>query len=89
MKKKIKTYEIKDYDENDTSNWIDLSKNLTFEDLGFKLPPSPPTQVVSIRLPTRLLNTIKATASEDDVPYQALIKMALSKVFKNRYQDPS
>ena len=80
MKKKHK--EIKDYDETDTTSWIDSSKCISLKDLGFKLPPLPPTQVVSIRLPTALLNKLKALASTNDIPYQALIKMLLARSLK-------
>lgn len=69
---------ITDYDNEDTTSFIDTSKKLTLSDLGFKLPPQPPTQVVSIRLPTALLNQLRAKASQDDIPYQALIKGVLS-----------
>ena len=77
MKKKIP--EIKDYDGSDTSEWIDHSQRLSLKDIGFKLPPSPPTQVVSLRLPTRILNALRARASGIDIPYQALIKMVLAR----------
>ena len=70
--------EIRDYDANDTTALIDESKLLQFEDLGLRLPEVPPTQVVSIRLPSNLLNELKALSSERDVPYQALIKLFLS-----------
>lgn len=85
MKKKRKNpiTEIKDYDDQDTSSWIDRGKKLQLSDLGFKLPPSPPTQVVSIRLPTPLLNQLRATASTQDIPYQALIKILLSRSLEN------
>lgn len=76
MKKKRK--EIEDYDQNDTSAMVDTSKALKFEDLGLKLPETPPTQVISIRLPSELLNEIKATGSQKDIPYQALIKLWLA-----------
>lgn len=76
-KKKIK--EIKEYDEQDTTEWINHSKKLSLTQLGFKLPPVSPTQVVSIRLPTPLLNELKAKASNQDIPYQALIKMLLAR----------
>ena len=66
------------YDTTDTVSMIDKKKRLYFEDLGLELPPTPPTQVVSIRLPTVLLNEIKALGSKDDVPYQALIKILLA-----------
>lgn len=79
---KKKHHEIKDYDDEDTTGWIDRSKRLSLRDLGLKLPPLPPTQVISIRLPTRLLNELRALASAQDVPYQALIKHLLSKSLK-------
>ncbi|HCU23678.1 MAG TPA: hypothetical protein DF383_01575 [Deltaproteobacteria bacterium] len=76
--KKKKLHEITDYDFTDTTTMIDRKKKLSLKDLGLTLPPQPPTQVVSIRLPTPLLNRIRAEASAKDVPYQALIKMMLS-----------
>ena len=78
MKKKNRPAEIMDYDKSDTSQVIDRSSPIKFQDLGFKLPDIPPTQVVSIRLPTRLLNEIKAMGSQKDIPYQALIKIFLT-----------
>jgi predicted DNA binding CopG/RHH family protein len=85
MKKiRIKTSEqkaprvIADYDAVDTSDMIDRSKRLKYEDIGLKLPKVPPTQVISIRLPSALLNNLRAISSETDIPYQALIKLFLS-----------
>lgn len=83
MKQKPKTTrkrrrEIHDYDRRDTSTAIDAEKPLRFEDLGLELPKPAPTQVVSIRLPSELLNQIRAEASARDVPYQALIKLLLA-----------
>ena len=69
---------IGDYDAVDTANMIDPSKQLKFEDLGLRLPEVPPTQVISIRLPSPLLNELRAISSETDIPYQALIKLLLS-----------
>jgi len=69
---------ISDYDTADTSVIIDPSKQLRLEDLDLKLPEVPPTQVISIRLPSALLNEIRAIGSERDIPYQGLIKMFLS-----------
>jgi len=69
---------IRDYDAVDTTEMIDPSKPLKFEDIGLRLPAVPPTQVVSIRLPSRLLNELKAISSETDIPYHALIKLFLS-----------
>jgi len=78
MKTKNRVKEIVDYDSYDTSKMIKASKPLKLEDIGLRLPNDPPTQIVSLRLPTRLLNAIKAIGSEQDVPYQALIKLMLS-----------
>jgi predicted DNA binding CopG/RHH family protein len=71
--------QITDYDNTDSTTVIDADNPLRFEDLGLSLPKNPPTQVISIRLPTMLLNKIKALGSQRDVPYQALIKIFLSK----------
>jgi len=75
---------IRDYDEHDTTAMIDAEKPLSFVDLGLTIPKMPPTQVVSIRLPSVLLNEIKAFASARDVPYQALIKLLLSESLERR-----
>ena len=48
--------EIRDYDERDTSTMIAATRPLALADLGLELPKAPPTQVVSIRLPSSLLN---------------------------------
>lgn len=79
---KRKHHEVKEYDDNDTTEWIDPSKPLSLKKLGVKLPPTAPTQVVSIRLPTALLNRLRAIASSQDIPYQALIKLILAKSTK-------
>lgn len=76
--------EIADYDTHDTSAMIDATNPLTFEQLGLSLPKVPPTQVVSIRLPSALLNQLKAAASARDVPYQALIKLLLAESLEKR-----
>ena len=70
--------EVRDYDTRDTSTMIDPTKPLTLDQLGLELPKVPPTQVVSIRLPSTLLNELKAFASARDIPYQALIKLLLA-----------
>lgn len=77
MAVKKKNFEIKDYDLTDTIGFINPKSLLKFEDLGLKLPDLPPTQVISIRLPTKLLHELKALGSEEDIPYQALIKIFL------------
>ena len=81
---KKKRVEIPDYDTRDTSTMIDADKPLAFEDLDLELPKPPPTQVVSIRLPSELLNRLKAAASARDVPYQALIKLLLAESLAKR-----
>ncbi len=85
MKRKIrKSMVVTDYDENDTTSMIDLNSSMSFKDLGLKLPEVPPTQVISIRLPTALLNEIRALGSRDDVPYQALIKIFLAEAVQQK-----
>ena len=69
---------VADYDLNETASMVDPKQPLTFQDLGLKLPVTPPTQVVSIRLPSELLNELRAIGSAQDVPYQALIKLLLA-----------
>lgn len=83
-RKKARSQEIRDYDDRDTTVMINPKKRLRFEDLGLELPKTPATQVVSIRLPSALLNEIKAFASQRDVPYQALIKLFLSESLERR-----
>jgi predicted DNA binding CopG/RHH family protein len=81
MKKKQsenKVTVIEDYDNFDVSTMINVDKPLKFEDLGLRLPKQSPTQVVSIRIPTELLNEVKAIGSQRDVPYQAIIKIVLA-----------
>lgn len=69
---------VSDYDFSETTEFIDPNQKLHLRDLGFTLPEVPPTQVVSLRIPTELLNEIKALGSQKDIPYQALIKLFLS-----------
>jgi predicted DNA binding CopG/RHH family protein len=76
--------ELRDYDTQDTSDMIDTAKPLTLKQIGIELPRVPPTQVVSIRLPSTLLNQLKAYASARDVPYQALIKLFLAESLQRR-----
>lgn len=76
--RKTKASETRDYDESETLGWVDQDKRLKFEDLGLRLPDVPPTQVISIRLPSNLINELKAYGSQRDIPYQALIKLLLA-----------
>ena len=84
LSRRKRAVEITDYDRHDTTGFFDADKPLKFDDLALKLPDQPPTQVVSIRLPTDLLNEIKAMGSQRDVPYQALIKLFLSDAIKKK-----
>jgi predicted DNA binding CopG/RHH family protein len=78
MKKmKKKNNEIVDYDNNDTTAFIDKTKSKSLNDLGYKLPKETPTKVISLRLPTKLLNAIRAYSSQRDLPYQSVIKLFL------------
>ena len=76
--------EIKVYDLHDTTSMVDASKKLSLDDIDLILPKTPPTQVVSIRLPSYLLNELRALGSKDDIPYQALIKLFLSEAVVRR-----
>jgi len=82
-KKKLKEIDI--YDKNDTSFFIDKTKTLKLKDLDIELPKEEPTKIVSLRLPTSLLNKIKAYASQRDVPYASLIKMLLAEGIDRKY----
>ena len=82
--KKRRSKEIRDYDEHDTSTMIDATRPIALADLGLELPKATPTQVVTIRLPSSLLNQLKAFASARDVPYQALIKLLLAESLERR-----
>ena len=83
-KPKQRRSEITDYDSHDTSTMIDRRRPLSLGKLGLELPKVPPTQVVSIRLPSALLNQLKAFASARDIPYQALIKLLLAESLQRR-----
>jgi predicted DNA binding CopG/RHH family protein len=74
--------EITDYDENDTTPFIDPSHPLRLSDLGLQLPKEGVTKVISIRLPTKLYKKIRAIATDMDMPYQGYIKYLLSEGVK-------
>lgn len=76
--------EIVDYDSTDTVGMITKGSPLRLADIGFQLPETPPTQVISIRLPSSLLNQLRAIASQKDVPYQALIKLYLAEAIEDQ-----
>lgn len=88
-KAKSRAKEIVDYDNTETSSLIKTGKQLRLSDIGVNLPATPPTQVVSIRLPTQLLNELRAMGSAQDVPYQALIKLFLADAVAKRRKQGS
>lgn len=59
---------------HDSTEFLDWSKSgkASFPNL------KPTTQSISLRLPLWMLQSIKAAASRQDVPYQSLIKIWLS-----------
>lgn len=83
-KKKIRR--INDYDYNDTTSFIDNNNPLTLSDLDIELPKEPPTKVISLRLPSELLNKLQAYASQRDVPYTSLIKLILSEKMEKEFR---
>ena len=82
MKKKN---EVLEYDKKDFSADLSRQKPKKLKDIGVNLPEVPPSQVLSIRLPTSLLNDLRATGSSRDIPYQAIIKELLFEGLK-RYK---
>ncbi|OJI06561.1 hypothetical protein BK004_02880 [bacterium CG10_46_32] len=62
----------------DSADFIDWSKaeKVVFPNL------KPSTKSISIRLPERLLERIKADANRQDVPYQSYIKTVLDKAIQ-------
>ncbi len=80
--KKNKTKEELIYDYNDVTDFINPKKPLKLKDLGFTLPDEKPTKVISIRIPTKLYNALKAFSTSMDMPYQALIKYLLNNGLK-------
>jgi len=81
--KKPKSEEITDYDHKETTAFINKNRPLKIVDLGFELPADLPTKVISLRLPTELLNKVKAYAAQQDVGYTSVIKMILARAVKN------
>lgn len=63
-------------------------KPMKLKNIGIELLHTPPTQVISIRLPTPLVNEIRAEGSKKDISYQSLIKQFLFEGLK-RYKKAS
>jgi predicted DNA binding CopG/RHH family protein len=61
------------WESHDSSEYLDLTKARAAVLPNLK----PPTQAISLRLPTHMLDSIKAAANKRDVPYQSLIKIWL------------
>lgn len=62
------------WSKEDSSKYIDWSaaQRVVFPNLKYS------TESISIRMPSSILDRIKAMANERDVPYQSLIKMILA-----------
>ncbi len=63
---------------HDSTDYVDWSKAqpVVFPNL------KPSTETISLRLSASLLNRLKSEAHKQDVPYQSLIKILLSKSLK-------
>ena len=68
----------------DSTAHLDLSKAVRVSLPNLKLT----TETISLRMPATLLEVIKIEANKRDVPYQSLIKMALSEQFQKRPAGP-
>lgn len=72
---KTLSQENKFWQQNDSADYINwkTAKLASFPHL------KPSTKTISLRLPEDLLNKIKILANKEDVPYQSLMKMLLSR----------
>ena len=63
------------WQEHDSTDYIDWTeaKQTSFPNL------KPSTKTISLRLPEDLLNEIKILANKEDVPYQSLMKILLTR----------
>ena len=73
-KHKSEVAERRFWEKTDSTPYVDWSKGerVTFPNL------KPTTKSISLRLPVRMLERIKAEANARDVPYQSLIKIWLA-----------
>jgi len=76
---KTEAAERKFWEAHDSAELVDWAKaeRATFPNL------KPTTQSISLRLPSHLLERIKAAANARDVPYQSLIKVWLEEKVKS------
>jgi len=80
---KNRNNEIKVYDKKDTSILINRNQPKKLKDIGFELPEEAPSKVISLRLPTELLNRVKALSTQNDVSYTSMIKIILSRAVRS------
>ena len=66
------------WDENDVSEYFDMSKAKVTRFSNLKKT----TKSISLRLPTDMIEELKVKANAMDVPYQSLIKMFLTNALK-------
>ena len=66
------------WDENDVSDYFDMSKVKSVRFSNLKKT----TKSISLRLPADMLEELKVKANAMDVPYQSLIKMLLRDALK-------
>ncbi len=62
------------WDENDTTDYFDMSKVKPVRFSNLKKT----TKSISLRLPVDMIEELKVKANAMDVPYQSLIKMYLT-----------
>jgi predicted DNA binding CopG/RHH family protein len=69
------------WESRDSTSYVDWSRaqRAVFPNL------KPTTRSISLRLPLRMLERIKAEANSRDVPYQSLIKIWLEEKLQSRH----
>ncbi len=69
---------------HDSSEYVDWTQG------GIGIFPNlkPSTKTISLRLPSSLLEALKALANKQDVPYQSLMKMFLADRLKREMARP-
>ena len=66
------------WDENDVSDYFDMSKAKPVRFSNLKKT----TKSISLRLPADMIEELKVKANAMDVPYQSLIKMFLTNALR-------
>ncbi len=67
------------WDENDVSDYFDMSKAKPVRFSNLKKT----TKSISLRLPADMIEELKVKANAMDVPYQSLIKMFLTNALRS------